>query len=131
MRKVYEAKGKDSCRVKLNYCGVGVTINFVNGTVLNGKNAQYITDNQFVQDAIEHDSRFGTFIICTATYGDAPKSDSVSAVSHPSKPTKEVKTVKDMNGVVDWFARKGEAFSNDAELADLCEKYGVSFPNLK
>ena len=129
MRKVYEMKGKDCCRIRLTHCGVPVNIDFTRGSVLNGKNAQFITDNQFVQDAIESDARFGSLIICTSKIEDKPAvSEEVIA---PTRNLKQVKSVKNMNDAVDWFAVKGEAFRSKEELDDLCEKYGVCFPNLK
>lgn len=130
MRKVYEIKGRDFCRVKFSHCGVPVNVDFTGGTILNGKNAQYITDNQFVQDAIESDARFGSLIICTAKFEDKP-AVTEETVSAPTRNLKQVKSVKNMNDAVDWFAVKGEGFSNKEELDDLCEKYGVCFPNLK
>lgn len=130
MKKIYEIKGKDTARVKFIYCGVPVSVDFVGGNVLNGKNAHYITDSKFVQDAIENDGRFGSFIVCTAKYDDEPKVEA-KAESATARPTKAVKTVKNMNDAVDWFAAKGEGFATKEELDDLCEKYGVSFPNMK
>lgn len=130
MRKVYEIKGRDFCRVKFSNCGVPVNVDFTRGSVLNGKNAQYITDNQFVQDAIESDARFGSLIICTAKFEDKPVVTE-ETISAPTRNLKQVKSVKNMNDAVDWFAVKGEAFRSKEELDDLCEKYGVCFPNLK
>lgn len=128
MKKVYEIKGKDSCRVKVVYCGASVVVDFTNGAVIHGRNARYITDNKFVQDAIESDPRFGSLIICAEVYG-APEVKAKE--SAPIRNVKAVKSVKNTNDAIDWFASKGEVFTNKEELDALCEKYGVEFPNLK
>lgn len=125
-------KGKDCCRIRFTHCGVPVNVDFTRGSVLNGRNAQFITDNKFVQDAIESDSRFGSLIICTSKIEDAPAVVAAEETAPSSaRNLKQVKSVKNMNDAVDWFAVKGEAFRSKEELDDLCEKYGVCFPNLK
>lgn len=58
LRKRYEIRGMDACRVVMFHYGVQVTVEFKNGNIANNVNASYSTDNQFIQDAIENDERF-------------------------------------------------------------------------
>lgn len=53
------------------YMGVHITLNFRAGFGINGtKVGQLITANQFVQDAIEHDPRFGSVFDLRRTFED-------------------------------------------------------------
>lgn len=58
LRKRYEIKGMDACRVVMFHYGVQVTVEFKNGNIANNVNASYSTGNRFIQDAIENDERF-------------------------------------------------------------------------
>lgn len=58
LRKRYEIRGMDACRVVMSHYGVQVIVEFKNGNIANNVNASYSTDNQFIQDAIENDERF-------------------------------------------------------------------------
>ena len=62
MNKIYEIQGLASARLIFNYQGTQVTAHFQGGNRHLGRNARLVTDNIIVQQAIEHDSRFGTSI---------------------------------------------------------------------
>lgn len=66
--KIYKLVGMDACLMKTVYCGVTVNMEFKSGNHMNGKHAVLITKNPFVQDAIEHDARFGSVFKLAAIY---------------------------------------------------------------
>ena len=66
MNKIYEIKGLASARLIFNYQGVQITAHFHGGNWYLGRNARFVTSNILVQQAIEHDPRFGNTIIRVA-----------------------------------------------------------------
>lgn len=153
MKKVYELKGMDACRMQTTYLGVKVNLEFKNGNFINNKRARLMTDNPFVQDAIENDSRFGSFIILAEVLKEEPtvipeveeeekprpkratkrlKSQAeLNAESSVADKTAEEKSVKSINDAVTFFQARGEAVNSDEDIEVLKEKYNVTFPNLK
>lgn len=148
MIKVYEAVRQNAARLVTNYCGVCVELNFINGNLFRGKNAELTTNDKFIQDAIEQDPRFGVSIRLAHTYDepsdtmkDAAKKDNppkkLAKAEKEKKRTVEADTAKDIegvtdiNGVIAFFEEKGESVSSRDDIDALKEKYNVNFPNLK
>lgn len=143
--KTYEMKGFNEVQTSTTYCGIRVSMSFKNGNVVMGKNARLQTDNRFAQDAIESDYRFQCGNIKLVSSVEIPDADSAQEQEQESKqPKKSVKkvqkdglevvdSVKTLNDLDEWFADKGVTLegSGKSYIAGLCEKYGVSFPNLK
>ncbi len=69
MTKVYYLAGMSAGKLKTTYCGVEITLNFRNGQgTRTSESARLCTSEPFIQDAIEHDSRFGHAIRLGGTY---------------------------------------------------------------
>ena len=66
MNRIYEIKGLAAARLIFNYQGTQVTAYFQGGNRQLGRNARLVTSNILVQQAIEHDPRFGNTIIRVA-----------------------------------------------------------------
>lgn len=149
MIKVYEVIRMNSARLITTYFGVKVELNFKNGNLLRGVNANLVTNDRFVQDAIEHDQRFGATIRLKSSY---PESDDdkesiskekektrrqsrSSSVREQRQPVKEeftaVEEVKSINDIISYFASLGETVEDESQIEELKEKYKVKFPNLK
>ena len=62
MKKMYEINGLNAARLVFNYRGSQIVANFQGGNRQLGRNARLVTSNILVQEAIEHDPRFGTSI---------------------------------------------------------------------
>lgn len=62
MIKIYEAVRQNRARLVFNYCNCTIKPDFINGNTSIGRNAEYRTNNPFIQDAIEKDPRFGVTI---------------------------------------------------------------------
>lgn len=140
MIKVYEAIKQNSALLCTTYCGILLKLNFVNGNQILGRNAELRTNNRFVQDAIEHDPRFGLAIRLKRSYPEPsdkqevkpakPVKGSVQAVS--DQPTvEEVKSVKTLNDALTYFLSRGESPDDEPDIEALKKKYNVTFPNLK
>lgn len=150
MIKVYEAVRQNAARLVTNYCGVCVELNFINGNLFRGKNAELTTNDKFIQDAIEQDPRFGVSIRLAHTYEEP--SDTIKDSAKKDNPTKkltkaekekkygkpvepdtakDITGVTDINGVIAFFEEKGESVSSRDDIEALKEKYNVNFPNLK
>lgn len=157
MTKVYELVGMDACKMQITYCGTKINLEFKNGNFLNGKRASLVTSNQFVQDAIENDSKFGNMIKLVAIHGqkseseekrprtirrgktmktqaeiDAEKGNSTEGeskvVGDGDKIVEEIKTIND---AIDYFVSLGETVENEEQIQELMDKHKVKFPNMK
>lgn len=136
------------------YCGVKVTMTFKGGNVVMGKSARLQTDDRFIQDAIEHDQRFQWGNIKLVNVVELEDTDGINRVNKQDvavttedpKPKKGKKAkaaeeeekqvvdgVKTLNDLDAWFAEQGVTLegSSKSYIAGLCEKYNVTFPNLK
>lgn len=131
--KTYELVGKDNCMLRTVYCGTRVSMEFKGGNFINGKNALLRTSNPFVQDAIEHDSRFGSSIRLVSSFESGNDTAApVKGGSAPvSKKAKEVRSVKNVNDAIDYLAKMGYKVESDEMLGELMEKLNVSFPNMR
>lgn len=160
-RKVYEIKGMDKCSLSTSYRGVRVNLEFKGGDVSNKKNGTLATSDPFVQDAIEAMPSFGKKIVLRNSYelrsGGSPvkRQEDVEKENKPKfarvkpnaaelrrgKKAKEpervddeadvVEDVKNLNDAAAYFEEKGVFVESKEQLAELMEKYNVSFPNLK
>ena len=160
-RKVYEIKGMDKCSLSTSYRGVRVNLEFKGGDVSNKKNGTLATSDPFVQDAIEAMPSFGKKIVLRNSYelrsGGSPmkRQEDVEKENKPKfarvkpnaaelrrgKKEKEpervddeadvVEDVKNLNDAAAYFEEKGVFVESKEQLAELMEKYSVSFPNLK
>lgn len=147
MIKVYEALRMNAARLFTTFMGVKIELNFKNGNLLRGVNANLVTSDRFVQDAIEHDNRFGVTIRLKSSYAETQedketlaegkagnKSTKLSASQKEriaKNAVKAVDTVKTMNDVIDYFTSLGETVESEEQIEELKEKYKVKFPNLK
>lgn len=145
MIKVYEAIKQNSARLCTTYCGILLELNFVNGNQILGRNAELMTNNRFVQDAIEHDKRFGLSIRLKRTYPEPsdkaakPLARAAKTVQKKStekaeedvKKAEEVASVTNTNDAIAYFLERGESPEGDLDIEALKKKYNVSFPNLK
>lgn len=159
--KLYELIGMTSGRFATTYCGIRVLLKFDQGFSSNGLQVgQLITNNKFIQDAIENDARFGKRWRLKQVFerpkeepkkeeevveevqpvvkrNSLPKREQKPKAEPKKKEVKETKvsrtiveTVTNRNDAAEWFAEKGSVFTNDAELQELMEKFDVDFPNL-
>lgn len=154
-------KGMDKCSLSTTYKGVRVNLEFKGGDVSNKKNGTLTTADPFVQDAIEAMPSFGKKIVLKSTFEirnggkpaqtqadvekeNRPKFARVkpnAAELRKGKKTKAseqaddaadvVEDVKNLNDAAAYFEGKGEFVGSKEQLAELMEKYNVSFPNLK
>ena len=155
VKKVYELMGMDSCFISFTYCRMNVSVNFTGGNTANHLNARYITDNPFIQDAIENDKRFqlGKIRIMQSTViedetpevkQEEKQVEKRRVVRKPSSPIiaeqaaaiasanlEKVEDVRNINDAIAYFAEKGETISDKKDLAALKKKYNVEFPNFK
>lgn len=156
MIKDYEFVGKQCAVLHLKYFGIDLKVEFTNGNTARQRGAEFSTNDRFVQDAIEHDSRFGSVIKLRGVYPEASdkkpeqvtkntkdekgkggKSGKGAADKNNSKDGEDdqqvqvVESCKNMNDVVKFFTDKGEKPEGDEDIKALMEKYNVSFPNVK
>lgn len=128
MIKVYELARYDAMTLRIMYLGQEIQAQFKGGNNRD-KKARLITASVFVQDAIEHDPRFGGLITLAEKYEDTPAAaaKAVEAREAPKKITK----VKTVNDALLFFTKMGANVTVDSDLSKLMEQYNVEFPNLK
>lgn len=137
--KVYQLKYKRRASFYTTYCGIGINLDFMHN-VTDDDRAQLIVTNKFVQDAIEHDSRFGTEFTLVDTYGEEePKTEEITSTASTTsekKPTKRapkkviVSDVTNINDAYDYFAAHGVVLTTLDELKAQIAKENVEFPNV-
>lgn len=128
MRKIYILDNNMSAsKLSTVYCGVTVNMEFKGGNPTSGMKASLCTDNPFAQDAIEDDPRFGKEIKLYKTFSG----DEVEKPSPERPGAKKVAKVKNTNDAISYFTALGETVESDEDIASLCEKHNVEFPNLK
>ncbi len=143
IRKIYTLEnGMTWSRLSTKFCGVTVNMEFKGGSKTSNVKASLETSSQFVQDAIENDTRFGTLFTLYRTFGEEEQKPVEEVVEEAPKVKKAAKTkkekklmdiedVKSVNDVERFFEERGEEVSGDEDIDRLMEKYGVTFPNLK
>lgn len=129
MIKVYEMARFDAMTIRLNYCGQTVMATFKGGDQRRNR-ARLTTDNLFVQDALEHDQRFGSLYVLVKSYAESTTDAAARIANEKSKPRKITK-VKSVNDALLYFTQLGANVTGEADLKTLMEQYNVEFPNLK
>lgn len=145
MLKIYEAVKQNSARLCTTWCGTLLELHFINGNQLLGRNAELVTSNRFVQDAIEHDKRFGTAIRLKRVFSEP--GDTEQPAADAGKPAESrqgkkktadrksgpevVESVKNANDAIAYFLGRGEPADGDLDIGELKKKYDVTFPNMK
>ena len=140
-------KGMNACKMSIEHKGVTINLSFENGNISSKRNARLTTESRFVQDAIEAMPSFGTRIVLAhAVERGAAKPAVVEEERSPrarrhanrgeraQKKVEEVNVVeyvKNLNDAAAYFEEKGVFVESKEQLAELMEKYSVSFPNLK
>lgn len=132
MTKIYELAGKDRCQIFTVYCGIRIPVEF-RGVVGGNGRSQYKTSDRFVQDALEHDFRFGTLYKLIATFDETKVVSAKAAEIEAEEPRrlKNINSVKSLNDALVYFSRKGELAETDEDVKTLMDKWGVAFPNWK
>lgn len=125
MIKVYELKRFDGLQLKTSWCNQSLTVEFKGGNAR--QRATLTTANMFVQDALEHDPRFGTLYVLKQSYEDTP----VEREKAAEQPKRRVTKVKTVNDALRWLTEAGFNPTGEGDLEDLMDKAGVEFPNLK
>ena len=139
MRKIYRLKSMDACKLQTNYCGVKVALEFKDTMIKSKKEATLSTSNPFVQDAIEHDARYGKVIVLMAAYDDSPKQEVVQEVEEERPARRRKESIKrrtqeeietsqkkmSVNDAIAFFESNGEKVENEDNLAELAEKHGI------
>lgn len=125
MIKVYEVSRFDGLQIAVKWLGQIVHVEFKGGDARH--RAKFMTDNLFVQDALEHDPRFGKLFILTQKYNDTPKAKAKAA----EKGKRAITRIKTVNDAIRWFAENGFTVTGDIDINDLADKANVEFPNLK
>ncbi len=118
----------DAMTVRLNYLGQTILASFKGGASARVR-ARLTTADPFVQDAIEHDSRYGKLFTLVRKYDDTPSRRAINAAVD-TKP-KRIAKVKTVNEALLFFTSLGATVTGDSDINELAEKYNVEFPNLK
>lgn len=142
-------KGMNACKMSIEHKGVTINLSFENGNISSKRNARLTTESRFVQDAIEAMPSFGTRIVLAHAVerGVAKpvvveeEERSPRARRHANRGERAqkkveeanvVESVKNLNDAAAYFEeKKGVLVESKEQLAELMEKYSVSFPNLK
>ena len=106
--------------LRVPYLGQTVMANFKGGDRIRSR-AKLVTSDRFIQDALEHDPRYGVLFTCVKKYEDTP-----AQVAKARKITK----VKTINDALLYFTQLGASVTGENDLKDLMEQYNVEFPNL-
>lgn len=132
MTKIYELAGKDRCQIFTVYCGIRVNVEF-RGVVGGTGRSQYKTSDRFVQDALEHDFRFGSLYKLIHSFDETKVEEVKKAAEEAEEPRrlKNINSVKSLNDALVYFGRKGELAETDEDVKTLMDKWGVAFPNWK
>lgn len=118
----------DAMTIRVTYLGQTVIANFKGGNRLTTK-AKLTTASPFVQDALEHDPRYGRLFRLVKKYEDTPE-NAVKAAKEEARP-KRVTKVKTVNDALLYFTQLGANITGESDLSELMEKYNVEFPNLR
>jgi len=125
MVKVYEAMRFDTLQIRLNFLGQALSVTFDGADAR--RKASFTTSNRFVQDALEHDPRFGSLYVLARKYAEENTEKAEAAAKAPRKIAK----VKTVNDALRFFTEAGYSPQGEEDLSSLCEKANVEFPNLK
>ena len=129
MLKIYELSRFDAMTIRVDYCGQVIMASFKGGDQRRNR-ARLVTDNLFVQDALERDPRFGSLFILKKSYSDSTKNVAASIANEKTK-TRKIPKVKSVNEALLYFTQLGANVTGDGDLKTLMEQYNVEFPNLR
>lgn len=116
----------DGMQLRFAWCGQNVSVEFKGG---DGRHrAKFMTSNLFVQDAIEHDVRYGGLVVLVSAYEDTPEGKKEAV---EEKPKRRITRVKSINDAMRWLTENGYNPTGEEDLDALMEKANVEFPNLK
>lgn len=128
MVKVYEMARYDAMTLQVNYCGQTIVVTFKGGNRLTTR-AKFTTASVFVQDAIEHDPRYGTMFKLVSKYEDTPAG--IEKAAKEAVAPKKITKVKTVNDALLFFQKMGVNITQDTNLEDLMAQYNIEFPNLR
>lgn len=129
MLKIYELSRFDAMTLRISYCGQIIMASFKGGDQRRNR-ARLVTDSLFVQDALEHDPRFGSLYILKKSYSDSTK-DVEARIANEKTKTRKITKVKSVNDALLYFTQLGANVTGDGDLKTLMEQYNVEFPNLR
>lgn len=129
MLKIYELSRFDAMTLRISYCGQVIMASFKGGDQRRNR-ARLVTDSLFVQDALEHDPRFGSLYILKKSYSDSTK-DVEARIANEKTKTRKITKVKSVNDALLYFTQLGANVTGDGDLKALMEQYNVEFPNLR
>ena len=129
MLKIYELSRFDAMTLRISYCGQVIMASFKGGDQRRNR-ARLVTDSLFVQDALEHDPRFGSLYILKKSYSDSTK-DVEARIANEKTKTRKITKVKSVNDALLYFTQLGANVTGEGDLKTLREQYNVEFPNLR
>ena len=129
MLKIYELSRFDAMTLRISYCGQIIMASFKGGDQRRNR-ARLVTDSLFVQDALEHDPRFGSLYILKKIYSDSTK-DVEARIANEKTKTRKITKVKSVNDALLYFTQLGANVTGEGDLKTLMEQYNVEFPNLR
>ena len=129
MLKIYELSRFDAMTLRISYCGQVIMASFKGGDQRRNR-ARLVTDSLFVQDALEHDPRFGSLYILKKSYSDSTK-DVEARIANEKTKTRKITKVNSVNDALLYFTQLGANVTGDGDLKTLMEQYNVEFPNLR
>ena len=129
MLKIYELSRFDAMTLRISYCGQVIMASFKGGDQRRNR-ARLVTDSLFVQDALEHDPRFGSLYILKKSYSDSTK-DVEARIANEKTKTRKITKVKSVNDALLYFTQLGANVTGEGDLKKLMEQYNVEFPNLR
>ena len=129
MLKIYELSRFDAMTLRISYCGQVIMASFKGGDQRRNR-ARLVTDSLFVQDALEHDPRFGSLYILKKSYSDSTK-DVEARIANEKTKTRKITKVKSVNDALLYFTQLGANVTGELVLKTLMEQYNVEFPNLR
>lgn len=115
--------------LRISYCGQAIMASFKGGDQRRNR-ARLVTDSLFVQDALEHDPRFGSLYILKKSYSDSTK-DVEARIANEKTKTRKITKVKSVNDALLYFTQLGANVTGEGDLKTLMEQYNVEFPNLR
>lgn len=115
--------------LRISYCGQVIMASFKGGDQRRNR-ARLVTDSLFVQDALEHDPRFGSLYILKKCYSDSTK-DVEARIANEKTKTRKITKVKSVNDALLYFTQLGANVTGEGDLKTLMEQYNVEFPNLR
>ena len=115
--------------LRISYCGQVIMASFKGGDQRRNR-ARLVTDSLFVQDALEHDPRFGSLYILKKRYSDSTK-DVEARIANEKTKTRKITKVKSVNDALLYFTQLGANVTGEGDLKTLMEQYNVEFPNLR